>query len=107
VGQELFDSVTNIGNRPTFGAESFAIETHLLDFHPVDLSEDTESGSVFFFCGGLRPEIKFSSPEGTAGADWEGCESREAVSEIGGLFLGVEDGLANQVAKQSDSPLDP
>jgi len=31
VGEELFDSVTNIGNRPTFGVDSFAIETHLLD----------------------------------------------------------------------------
>jgi riboflavin kinase/FMN adenylyltransferase len=30
---ECFDSVTNVGNRPTFGADSFAIETHLLNFH--------------------------------------------------------------------------
>src|SRR5215475_508192 len=30
VGTERFDSVTNIGNRPTFGADSFAIESHLL-----------------------------------------------------------------------------
>ena len=34
VGTERFDSVTNVGNRPTFGAELFAIETHLLNFHP-------------------------------------------------------------------------
>jgi riboflavin kinase/FMN adenylyltransferase len=61
VGEELFDSVTNIGNRPTFAAESFAIETHLLDFHPVDLSEDTEV--EVFFLRRLRPEIRFSSPE--------------------------------------------
>jgi len=61
VGDEMFDSVTNIGNRPTFGAESFAIETHLLDFHPVDLSEDTEV--EVFFLRRLRAEIKFSSPE--------------------------------------------
>ncbi len=61
VGEELFDSVTNIGNRPTFGAESFAIETHLLDFHPVDLSEDTEV--EVFFLRRLRAEIKFSSLE--------------------------------------------
>jgi len=57
----MFDSVTNVGNRPTFGAESFAIETHLLDFHPVDLSEDTEV--EVFFLRRLRAEIKFSSPE--------------------------------------------
>jgi riboflavin kinase/FMN adenylyltransferase len=61
LSEEMFDSVTNIGNRPTFGAESFAIETHLLDFHPIDLSEDTEV--EVFFLRRLRPEIKFSSPE--------------------------------------------
>lgn len=61
VAAEVFDSVTNIGNRPTFGAESFAIETHLLDFHPVDLAEDTEV--EVFFLRRLRAEIKFSSPE--------------------------------------------
>ena len=61
IGTEIFDSVTNIGNRPTFGAESFAIETHLLDFHPVDLTEQTEL--EVFFLRRLRAEIKFSSPE--------------------------------------------
>jgi riboflavin kinase/FMN adenylyltransferase len=61
VAEECFDSVTNIGNRPTFGADSFAIETHLLNFHPVNLSEDTEV--EVFFLRRLRAEIKFSSPE--------------------------------------------
>jgi len=61
VGVEMFDSVTNIGNRPTFGADLFAIETHLLGFHPLDLSEDTEV--EVFFLRRLRAEIKFSSPE--------------------------------------------
>jgi riboflavin kinase/FMN adenylyltransferase len=59
VGKECFDSVTNIGNRPTFGAGSFAIETHLLNFHPVDLSADTEI--EIFFLQRLRDEIKFPS----------------------------------------------
>ena len=27
-----FEGVTNVGNRPTFGADSFAVETFLLDF---------------------------------------------------------------------------
>ncbi len=61
VDDECFDSVTNIGNRPTFGADSFAIETHLLNFHPVDLGEDTEV--EVFFLRRLRAETKFSSPE--------------------------------------------
>jgi len=38
---EVFDAVTNVGNRPTFGTDSFAVESHLLDFHPVELSEGT------------------------------------------------------------------
>jgi riboflavin kinase/FMN adenylyltransferase len=61
VAEECFDSVTNIGNRPTFGADSFAIETHLLDFHPVDLTETTEI--EVFFLRRVRGEIKFASPE--------------------------------------------
>ncbi len=59
VGDECFDSVTNIGNRPTFGTESFAIETHLLNFHPIELTSDTEV--ELFFLNRLRDEIKFPS----------------------------------------------
>src|ERR1700675_97918 len=40
VGDECFDSVTNVGNRPTFGSDSFAIESHLLNFHPLELSAE-------------------------------------------------------------------
>lgn len=59
VAEECFDSVTNVGKRPTFGAESFAIETHLLNFHPLDLTPETEV--ELFFLRRLRPEIKFPS----------------------------------------------
>jgi riboflavin kinase/FMN adenylyltransferase len=59
VGEECFDSVTNIGNRPTFGADSFAIETHLLNFHPIELTPETEV--ELFFLNRLRDEIKFPS----------------------------------------------
>ena len=61
VGSECFDSVTNIGNRPTFGADSFAIETHLLNFHPLELTADTEI--ELWFMRRLRDEIKFGSVE--------------------------------------------
>jgi len=61
VGEECFDSVTNIGNRPTFGADSFAIETHLLNFHPIELMADTEV--EVFFLERVREEIKFPSVE--------------------------------------------
>ena len=59
VGSECFDSVTNVGNRPTFGADSFAIETHLLNFHPIDLTPESEVEICFL--DRVRDEIKFPS----------------------------------------------
>jgi riboflavin kinase/FMN adenylyltransferase len=59
VAEECFDSVTNVGNRPTFGAESFAIETHLLNFHPLELTAET--AIELSFLARLRDEIKFAS----------------------------------------------
>jgi riboflavin kinase/FMN adenylyltransferase len=61
VGKDCFDSVTNVGNRPTFGADSFAVETHLLNFHPVELTAETEV--ELYFLDRLRDEIKFPSVE--------------------------------------------
>jgi riboflavin kinase / FMN adenylyltransferase len=59
VDHETFNSVTNVGLRPTFGDESFAIETHLLDFHPIDVTSQTEV--EISFLRWRRPEIKFPS----------------------------------------------
>lgn len=59
VAEECFDSVTNVGGRPTFGAESFAVETHLLNFHPIELGPETEV--EIYFLHRLRDEIKFPS----------------------------------------------
>lgn len=61
VAEECFDSVTNVGNRPTFGADSFAIETHLLNFHPLQLTAETPVELTFL--ERLRDEIKFQSVE--------------------------------------------
>jgi len=61
VGNDRFDSVTNVGNRPTFGADSFAIESHLLNFHPIDLTLQSEVEICFL--DRLRDEIKFPSVE--------------------------------------------
>src|SRR5271156_5084639 len=59
VGDECFDSVTNVGNRPTFGADSFAIESHLLNFYPLELAAEKEV--EVYFLERLRDEIKFPS----------------------------------------------
>jgi riboflavin kinase/FMN adenylyltransferase len=61
VGDELFESVTNVGNRPTFGEDSFAIETHLLNFHPLEVTAQTQV--EIFFEQWRRAEIKFPSVE--------------------------------------------
>jgi riboflavin kinase/FMN adenylyltransferase len=61
VGTERFDSVTNVGNRPTFGTDSFAVETHLLNFHPIELSPESEVEICFL--NRVRDEIKFPSVE--------------------------------------------
>lgn len=61
INGELFDSVTNVGDRPTFGKEAFAIETHLLNFHPIELTAQTRVEICFLYW--LRPEIKFPDVE--------------------------------------------
>lgn len=58
---ECFDAVTNVGVRPTFGPDSFAIESHLLNFHPIELLAQTEV--EVFFLKRLRDEKKFESTE--------------------------------------------
>lgn len=56
-----FHAVTNVGNRPTFGEASFAVESHILDFEPVDLDENTPIEVEFLYR--LRGEMKWNSPE--------------------------------------------
>ncbi|MCU1222229.1 MAG: riboflavin biosynthesis protein RibF [Edaphobacter sp.] len=58
---ETFDAVTNIGNRPTFGADSFAVESHLLNFHPIELNEQTPLTLTFLHR--LRAEMRWPNPE--------------------------------------------
>lgn len=58
---ETFDGVTNVGNRPTFGEDSFAVESYLLRFHPIALDETTPLRLTFLHK--LRDEQKWPSPE--------------------------------------------
>ncbi|HTZ90560.1 MAG TPA: riboflavin biosynthesis protein RibF [Alloacidobacterium sp.] len=59
-GAPAFDAVTNAGIRPTFGQASFAVESHLLDFHPVALSDDTPLELTFL--KRIRAEKRFPTP---------------------------------------------
>ncbi len=65
VGGRTFQAITNAGNRPTFGEDSYAIESHLLDYHsatePLELTEATPLELRFLHR--LRGEQRFPSPE--------------------------------------------
>ncbi len=75
VGGRCFPAVTNVGNRPTFGEASFAVESHILDFEPIrhptdeDLSVgtpvklDERTPVELEFLARLRGEIEWPSPE--------------------------------------------
>lgn len=56
-----FRSVTNVGDRPTFGEPSFTVESHILDFDPIELTDRTPLELEFLFR--LRAEIAWPSPE--------------------------------------------
>jgi riboflavin kinase/FMN adenylyltransferase len=56
-----FQAVTNVGNRPTFGEASFAVESHILDFEPIEIDENTPIEQEFLFR--LRGEMTWPSPE--------------------------------------------
>ena len=56
-----FEGVTNAGNRPTFGADSYAVETHLFNFEPLELTPETALRLTFL--DRLRGEQRFATPE--------------------------------------------
>lgn len=61
VNGRAFQAVTNVGNRPTFGEASFAVESHILDFEPMELGEQTPVELEFLLR--LRGERAWPSPE--------------------------------------------
>jgi riboflavin kinase/FMN adenylyltransferase len=62
---QTFPAVTNIGNRPTFGAGSFAVESHLLDFHPLagDRALTQQTPLRLTFLRRLRAERPFPTTQ--------------------------------------------
>jgi riboflavin kinase / FMN adenylyltransferase len=65
VAGEVFDAVTNAGNRPTFGEDSYAVETYLLNYDPATapLTLTAETPLELAFLHRLREERKFPSPD--------------------------------------------
>ncbi len=60
IGAEIFNAVTNAGHRPTFGGNTYTIESHLLDFREMQLTPDTPLELCFL--SRIREERKFDSP---------------------------------------------
>jgi riboflavin kinase/FMN adenylyltransferase len=61
VGSRCFQAVTNVGNRPTFEGVGSGVETHILNFEPIDLNEETKLELEFLLR--LRGEMTWPSPE--------------------------------------------
>lgn len=61
VDGRAFPAVTNVGNRPTFGEASFAVESHILDFEPIELNERTPLELEFL--RRLRGEMTWPTPD--------------------------------------------
>jgi riboflavin kinase/FMN adenylyltransferase len=61
VGDRCFEAVTNVGNRPTFEGVGFGVETHILNFEPVELADETPLRLEFLLR--LRGEIQWPSTE--------------------------------------------
>jgi len=61
IGGRCFQSVTNVGNRPTFDGVGFGVETHILNFEPTDLTEETPLKLEFLLR--LRGEQTWPSPD--------------------------------------------
>ena len=61
IGERCFQGASYIGNRPTFEGAGFSVETHILDFEPIEISGGTPLQVEFLLR--LRDDEKFPNPE--------------------------------------------
>jgi riboflavin kinase/FMN adenylyltransferase len=61
VGGRCFKAVSSLGDRPTFEGAGFSIETHILNFEPVEIDDSTPLDLEFLMR--LRDELKFPTTE--------------------------------------------
>ena len=61
IAGRCFEAVTNVGNRPTFENAGFGVETHILNFEPVELTDETPLRLDFLYR--LRGEVQWPSTE--------------------------------------------
>lgn len=80
----IFNSVTNAGNRPTFGEDSFAVESYLFDFHPIELTEETPLELTFL--SRIREERRFPTPEALKAQILRDAAKAQRYFHLAGLF---------------------
>jgi riboflavin kinase/FMN adenylyltransferase len=86
VGDKCFEAVTNVGNRPTFEGVGFGVETHILNFEPVDLTDETPLHLEFLLH--LRGEMQWSSTEALKAQIFKDVESARRYFRIEALRQG-------------------
>jgi riboflavin kinase/FMN adenylyltransferase len=84
-GSKTFAAVTNVGNRPTFEGVGFGVETHILDFEPVDLGEETPLDLEFLTR--LRGEKKWESAEALKGQIMKDVGRAKRFFKLAGLLV--------------------
>ena len=72
-----FEAVTSVGNRPTFPGAGFSVETYILNFEPVDLTDATPIELEFLLRSARREEIRFD--RGTEGRNTKGRGQGEEI----------------------------
>jgi riboflavin kinase/FMN adenylyltransferase len=61
IAGRTFQAVTNVGDRPTFEGVGFGVETHILNFEPIETGDSAPLELEFLHR--LRGEIAFPSPQ--------------------------------------------
>jgi riboflavin kinase/FMN adenylyltransferase len=84
VGERCFQAVTNVGNRPTFGEASFAVESHILDFEPVEMDDYTPIELEFLMR--LRGEMEWPSAEALKGQIFRDVGKAKRYFRLAGSF---------------------
>ena len=61
IAGRCFEAVSNVGNRPTFKDVGFSVESHILDFEPIEAPQDIPLELEFLLR--LRGEVEWPSPD--------------------------------------------
>ncbi len=102
VAGEVFNAVTNAGNRPTFGEDSYAIETYLLDYDPIvaPLTLTAETPIELTFLHRLRDERKFEAPDALKAQIMQDVAKARRYHHLVELFLKGRSGSSMRFTTQ-------